>query len=200
MLERIGVGFFQWGLRSHGRSMRFNIAEGGWGPHLSKCVCFRGGTECKIRVQVLQYFFRVRSQVRAFATARHKSTGPIFSLQPVSSSLAAMAPLRCPCDRRDLANLSDDQRERWARLEGRCWFWASDRLAYFLFCHQRYVAIWSDHIRSKPGNRFNRPSELALVRVLANPRQTRRFLVGDLYITESPPELLFDISCLLWKH
>ena len=60
----------------------------------------------------------------------------------------------------------------------------------FTFEKSCYARIWPDDRRPPNGNRWTRPASRSLPTFQASLQGRRRLLTGDLYITESPPELL----------
>ena len=106
-------------------------------------------------------------------------------------------PPLCPCGLRAVAPLkSHGIRNRWAEEEGisRSRVTSSKRggasVAYFHFCEECHARIWPDDRRPPNGNRWTRPASRLLPTFQASLQGRRRLLTGDLYITESPPELL----------
>ena len=111
--------------------------------------------------------------------------------------MSTAGPPLCPCGLRAVAPLkSHGIRNRWAEEEGisRSRVTSSKRggasVAYFHFCEECHARIWPDDRRPPNGNRWTRPASRLMPTFQASVQGRRRLLTGDLYITESPPELL----------
>ena len=72
--------------------------------------------------------------------------------QAVASRLprATMAPRECPGGHHRLARLSPDLQRTWAHREGVSWFWHTDQLPYFYFCHSFYESAGASRSQAMP--------------------------------------------------
>jgi len=98
-----------------------------------------------------------------------------------------MAPPICPGCGTELTELeSPALRRTWKKDEGFKWSWHSPVQAYWHLRQDCHQAAWP--VDKRVSNRWSRPGD-AWWPSLASSRRCR-LVVGDFYLTESPPELL----------
>ena len=71
------------------------------------------------------------------------------------------------------------------------WFWHTDRLPYFHFCHSCHESVWRHDSRPRRANRYTtKPGLSSFAQALSDGARRVDLVAGSLYLLEEPPELV----------